>query len=409
MKARTALAIEGEGRERRLARSRGRGDAGRLRLLADAALAIGVAGSIVEIVRILTDAARSACGARIAITRLSRVGPGRRADGMRSISPEPAGSANRRILPSGLERLVAERNLPIRVHQRALGSLGDHGRASPARVTHCMAIQLVGRDRRNLGVLQLANGPDREFTVHDERMLVPLAQVAAETIEGRRLWADVAQSRHQVAQLERRMVCLQEEERRAIACELHDEVGQTLTGLKLMLEAAARPGGSMDFTQAVDSVGHMLERVRDLSLDLRPPMLDDLGLVPTLLWHFERYEGQTGIRVGFHHRGVTGRFRGGLEITMFRIVQESLTNVARHAGTSEVTVELWRGANELHVRIEDRGCGFDSAGGAAPVTFGLSGMRERAVLSGGICVVVSGPGQGTRVMARVPVDAKASG
>jgi signal transduction histidine kinase len=195
-----------------------------------------------------------------------------------------------------------------------------------------------------------------------------------------RLHAEVSSAHAQLEGLSRRLVHLQEEERRTIARELHDEVGQILTGLKLMIETGERPGATMDPRPLKECVGQLIERVQDLSLNLRPPMLDDLGLVPTLLWHFERYRTHTGINVHFHHLSVDGRFPAGTEIAAFRIVQECLTNVARHAGVKDVAVELGREGDWLRLQVEDVGRGFEVAA-LGNTACGLTGMRERALLA----------------------------
>jgi PAS domain S-box-containing protein len=224
--------------------------------------------------------------------------------------------------------------------------------------------------------------------------------------ERERLLAEVTTARERLQVLSRRLVSLQEEERRTIARELHDEVGQILTGLKLMLETSERPGATVDVGQLKEVTGQLLERVQDLSLNLRPPMLDDLGLVPTLLWHFERYRAQTGIEVRFHHREALGRWAADTEITAFRIIQEALTNVARHAGVQEVRVELWTEAGRLRLRVEDEGRGFNPA--ALEPTSGLTGMRERVLLAGGGLYLDSQPGAGTRLSAELPLEARAA-
>jgi signal transduction histidine kinase len=221
-------------------------------------------------------------------------------------------------------------------------------------------------------------------------------------VERERLLAEVSSARGRLEILSRRLVLLQEEERRTISRELHDEVGQILTGLKLMIETGERAGTAMDPRPLKEGVAQLLERVHDLSLNLRPPMLDDLGLVPTLLWHFERYRAHTSIQVHFHHLGVIERMPSDTEITAFRIVQETLTNVARHAGVNEVTVEVWREAGHLKLRVEDCGHGFES-GAVASSACGITGMRERAMLAGGSLTVESLPGHGTRVGAELPI------
>jgi PAS domain S-box-containing protein len=210
---------------------------------------------------------------------------------------------------------------------------------------------------------------------------------------------ELRESHERLESLSRRLVDVQEAERRAVARELHDEMGQILASLKQRLE-----GGTAQASAEVQSIlGDLLERVRNLSMDLRPPTLDELGLLPTLLWHFGRYEAETGVRVDFSHRNAEGRFPPETETAAFRIVQEALTNVARHARVGEASVRLEGGPDRLVLLIEDRGLGFDP--GAAPpgAWGGLAGMQERARLLGGRVRIESAPGQGTRVMAELPV------
>jgi PAS domain S-box-containing protein len=195
-----------------------------------------------------------------------------------------------------------------------------------------------------------------------------------------------------------RLMELQEAERRALARELHDEVGQLLAGLTLHLEGAKVPMPE----EMRSLVGDLSHRVRNLSMDLRPPMLDDLGLVPTLLWHFERYHAQTGVRVDFRLLGPEGRFGSRVETAAFRIVQEALTNVARHAGVGEVSVRLGVHPDRVELRVEDRGVGFRPESAWMEASSGLTGMRERARLLGGRFRIDSTPGEGTRLMAELP-------
>ena len=219
--------------------------------------------------------------------------------------------------------------------------------------------------------------------------------------ERERLLDEVTTARGRLEVLSRRLVRLQEEERRTISRELHDEVGQILTGLKLTIETAARPGSAVDLPRLQSLTEQLLARVKGLSLGLRPPMLDDLGLVATLLWHFEQYRTQTAIEVLFHHRGMIQRLPAETEITAFRLIQEALTNVARHACVKDVTVELWAEEHVLRLRVEDQGRGFDPAA-VSVHSSGLTGMRERASLVGGSLSLESRPGGGTRLVAELP-------
>jgi signal transduction histidine kinase len=153
-------------------------------------------------------------------------------------------------------------------------------------------------------------------------------------------------------------------------------------------------------------VNDLMGRVRDLSMDLRPAMLDDLGLVPALLWLFERYRTQTGIVVDFHHVGVEGRFPAAIETAAFRITQEALTNAARHAGTPDVLVDLRVGEGRLRLQVDDHGRGFSPEPLGTVRSSGLTGMRERARLLGGHLTITSTPGQGTRVVTEIPVPSR---
>jgi len=205
-----------------------------------------------------------------------------------------------------------------------------------------------------------------------------------------------------------RLVHLQEEERRAIARELHDEVGQLLTGLGLMIEAGDGPGSASRRQEMKRVVTELIGRVRDLSLKLRPPMLDELGLLPTLLWQIERFELQTAIHVDFRHANLDRRFPSEIEITTFHTVQEALNNVARHAGVTKAKVEVWAGPRSLGARIEDQGRGFVVETALGGHSSGLAGMRERCRLLGGHVTIESTPGTGTSLSMELPLSASAA-
>ncbi len=203
-------------------------------------------------------------------------------------------------------------------------------------------------------------------------------------------------------ELSRRLIAVQEAERRGIALELHDEIGQILTGLKLKLEMTGRlsdEGLRENLAEAQSLVNDLMARTRKLSLDLRPATLDHLGLLSALVRHIRQYTSQTEVRVDFRHSGLEGRrFAAELETAAFRIVQEALTNVARHSSAPEALVRIWADQHTLAAQIEDRGRGFDPEMAlAADRSTGLAGMRERALLLGGQLTVESQPGRGARL------------
>jgi PAS domain S-box-containing protein len=209
--------------------------------------------------------------------------------------------------------------------------------------------------------------------------------------------------------LSQRLVEVQENERRFIARELHDEIGQTLTGLKLIMEVAPQlPAEDMraKLGQAQGLVTELMDQVSHLTLDLRPPMLDDLGLLPTLLWHFTRYTDLTHIEIQFKHVGIEKRrFPTKIETAAYRIIQEALTNVARHTSARQVKVWVLVDAQGFNIQILDNGEGFDpqsilSSGKAS----GLVGIRERAELLGGSFSIQSELSQGTHLEVVFPFD-----
>jgi PAS domain S-box-containing protein len=212
--------------------------------------------------------------------------------------------------------------------------------------------------------------------------------------------------------LSRSLVQIQEEERGSIARELHDEIGQSLTVLKLMLDRAKSlppEDAESTLTEAATLVNGLMEQVRNLSLDLRPGMLDDLGLLPTLLWHFDNYTSKTQIKVNFKHSGLQVRFPSEISIAAYRIVQEALTNVVRHADVSEINVTAWVDRKMLWLRIEDKGIGFDSAAISPGISGGLFGMHERARSLEGELTIDSSPGAGTTIIARLPLSTDETG
>lgn len=271
-----------------------------------------------------------------------------------------------------------------------------------------LGVPLIARNE-TLGVFSLYTTQEHIFSSEEIDFVISVASQAAIAIYNSRLYEEVFDTRERLQALSRRLVEVQETERRRVARELHDEIGQALTGLKLSLEMVGRlpiEEAKTKLGEAQALVNEIMERVRGLSLELRPSMLDDLGLLPTLLWHFGRYTAQTNVEVEFKHRGLDGqRFSPEVEISAYRIIQEALTNVARHARVRRVTVGTRSDQRTLLIKIEDEGAGFDSKIAlTAGKSSGLTGMRERASLLGGTLTLQSSLGGGTHLMAELPVD-----
>lgn len=212
--------------------------------------------------------------------------------------------------------------------------------------------------------------------------------------------------------LSRRLVRAQEEERRHIARELHDEIGQALTAIKLTMQGALRhptsPPATHRLEEGIGLVERTIAQVRDLSLNLRPSMLDDLGLLDALRSHVSEFAKRSRIQATFVAEEEMERLDADIETACYRIAQEALTNVARHARSKRVRVELRRRNSALDLIVTDFGCGFDVAAATARAASGSSlgvlSMRERATLLGGRVEIESEPGRGTRVRATFPLD-----
>ncbi len=205
--------------------------------------------------------------------------------------------------------------------------------------------------------------------------------------------------------LSTKLLRVQEDERRALAQELHDQIGQLLTGLRFQLEAAQVAAPSPSLTDALVVSTELLHSVRELTLQLRPRMLDDLGLRPALEWQTQLFQKQTNIAVELEISLPEQRVAPELETAVFRMVQEALTNVARHSGATSATVTVTADDHALQVEITDRGRGFDGdAALARRDSLGLAGLIERVRLAGGRFDLFSQSGQGTRLHAEFPLN-----
>ncbi len=232
-----------------------------------------------------------------------------------------------------------------------------------------------------------------------------------EIVERKKVEVTLQANQQRLQSLSRRLVEVQEEERRRLARELHDEVGQVLTAVKLNLQAmqrvsdASAPGSGLE--ESIGIVDRALRQVRDLSLDLRPSMLDDLGLVAALRWYVDQQAQRAGFKAELAIGSMERHLSPALDTVCFRVAQEALTNVMRHAQAQQVQVELRQRDSELDLVIRDDGVGFDvnaaleraSEGGS----LGLLGMQERVQLVGGQLEIASEPMRGTEVRARFPL------
>jgi signal transduction histidine kinase len=226
----------------------------------------------------------------------------------------------------------------------------------------------------------------------------------------RRLRAQLAANAENTSQLHRlsaRLVRAQEDERRLIARELHDEVGQALTAVKMQLALARRSvpdgqAGAIDEARTITDAA--LQSARQISRLLHPPMLEDTGLAATLDWYLKGFSERTGIPVEFVHSGMEERAAPEVETCLFRVVQEATTNVARHAHATSCRVYLQRLPASVVLTVEDNGAGFepDAARGREPEGLGLMGIEERVTDARGTFRIESARGRGARIIVELP-------
>ncbi len=208
----------------------------------------------------------------------------------------------------------------------------------------------------------------------------------------------------------RRLIEAQEGERRRMSRELHDQVGQILTAVKMNMHALRQKCTAPEILSSIEDnmkvIDEAVDQIRDLSVDLRPLLLDDLGLVVAVRWYLDRQAKSCGVPADFttHSISEDDRFSSELETACFRIVQEAVTNVARHAHASHISVVLERVGQDLILLISDDGAGFDmKALRTSAATLGLRSMEERVQAVGGSITIDSAPDLGTAICARIPI------
>ena len=234
------------------------------------------------------------------------------------------------------------------------------------------------------------------------------------TEENSRLFQELIAGERRYRRLAKAVWVVQEEERRRIARELHDGLGQNLTALKIQLEIltleAQRTGSALGpkVAAVLSGATQILEEARELSHLLRPQILDDLGLEPALRWLGRTLSERAGLEVEVDTIGIEDRLEPELETVIFRVVQEALTNVVKHAKAPTVRVELERMGPWAVLSVTDRGCGFDVdqvfGREAVPKGSGLGNIRDRVELFGGKLNIRTASGRGTRIEVRLPVN-----
>jgi PAS domain S-box-containing protein len=272
----------------------------------------------------------------------------------------------------------------------------------------------IRRGDNLLGVLYIdALGSEREFDQEDVRLASFFANHAAIAIENARLLGALTQHQSDLQRLSAQLITAQEEERRRISQELHDQLGQALTAMSINLAAiegslppAPDPAILERLAETNSLIDETLDQMRDLSLELRPSMLDDLGLLPTLRWYVQSYQKRAGTTVMLEIVNLEQRLAPEMETALYRIVQEALTNAARHAQASTVNIRLECRSGAVVLLIEDNGVGLDTERAAVSDVHrgaGLLGIRERVASQDGTLHIESQPQEGTRLTIEMPL------
>jgi PAS domain S-box-containing protein len=284
-------------------------------------------------------------------------------------------------------------------------------------VTRSVICVPLKTEEQTTGAIEVMNKKNGSFSQEDLRLLSWLATPATIAIENARLFQAETTAREQaellrqeLQSLSRRLVQVQETERRHIARELHDEAGQALTslmvGLGLLERGADNPKTVVDHVNELKSMTNdVLENLHRLAMDLRPASLDHLGLTVALRQYIKAFSRQYDLKTQFEVVGLDDkRLPSAVETNLYRIVQEALTNVVRHAQATRVDVLLERRGNQIVTIIEDDGIGFDAEAAEQSGRLGLLGMRERAEMLEGTLAVESTKGATTTIYVEVPYD-----
>lgn len=284
-----------------------------------------------------------------------------------------------------------------------------------ARFPEVPFILVSGTLGEELAIDSLKRGATDYVLKHRLSRLVPAVlralQEIKERVERRQAEAKREEYSRKLRVLSRRLVETQETERRNLARELHDEIGQALTVMQLNLQVMLQLPGADALTprlrESLVVVERVLEQVHDISLNLRPSILDDLGLEPALRWYTERLAALVELKVEFHADPLEQRLDPVIETECFRVAQEALTNVVRHAQANAVWVDLRKEEGQLHLRVRDDGIGFEVGAvrekAVLGASLGLLSMEERAALAGGGLEFTSSPRRGTEVHAWFPL------
>jgi len=359
----------------------------------------------------LVAALRASTGALLAMASPMAATPDElvTADGGRE--PRRAEQGDEKAMRALVARARRERDPFLLSGAEVAAALGQAAQPADAWGAFALAIPVQGGD----GWLSLSlvgrGAAGRSFGDDDLSLARAAAHRIAQAGESARLYEAVRRQRQQVRALSSRLTEVEEAERQRIARELHDRVGQDLTALSFNLNIVSTllPPDTQDsimarLRDATLLVEQTTKDIRNIMSELRPLVLDDYGLVAGLQWYTTEFGRRMGIHVRVEGEEPNPRLGGATETALFRVAQEALTNVVKHAHASHVAISVTPGEGAVRLVVEDDGIGFDPDGVAGPKGdsgWGLLSMTERVAAVGGSCTIESTPGSGTRIVAEV--------
>ena len=340
---------------------------------------------------------------------------------------------SQRFVLSEMDRDLADywafldQNRPVALEEKeARGYSLVHEQVLPGRREVFKSVKLL-EDRNALDRAEMVNRCAKQrrddliaiFSVMGSIILISLLLASGHQkfrrdfqAESRRKFREMALARDSLEQLSGRLLRIQEDERRKISRELHDGIGQTLTALRMEIHQVhfsatnGLTGGEERLFRARTLAEEAVRTCKDISLLLRPPLLDDLGLEPALAWLVEQFSRRTEIRCRFRAISLQELLPDDMRTCVFRIIQEALNNCEKHASPTEVEIVVEQTADALSICVEDNGSGFLLSENNTPAMqagLGILGMRERAVLLGGTLKIESAPGHGTKLRFSLPI------
>jgi signal transduction histidine kinase len=295
------------------------------------------------------------------------------------------------------------------VHSWPSGAGAGGGAGSVVRHPYAAFLPVFMGERAAGTFVIVARARD-PFASMDRGFLRALGQQIGAALQHAELYAALEERSAELRRASASLLRAAETERLRIARELHDETGQVLTAIKLELAelerlVAGSPTGTAAARRASDLTGRALESIRATARGLRPAVLDDLGFVPALRTLAEEFAGRTGVAVDLRAAPLDRKPGPEVQVALYRVLQEALTNVARHAAAARVEIVVGVESGEVVLVVRDDGRGFDPDRATAPgdARYGLAGMKERVVGAGGRFTMSSAPGRGSRLEARLPL------